>query len=312
MARTYVQLAAKLQEEIHSFSPAKARQSINDAYIRLCEMHPWQHLLKRFTLQTEAEYSTGTIAIDTLTSAVTLTDGVWVVSWGTAPSSRRMAITGRDEPYDVSVFGSTTAATLADTYIGDTLTEGTYNLFRDTYPLPTDCGYTELMALYDPTNHAGDDGRLWFFPQPRFVRELMNDPLATGTPECFTIMQFTQEIPPRPTLRLYPAPDEVFAYHGWYFRRPSLMAVDGDYPDWPAKFDDMIWIQACIDHFGTEMFFSRRFYDHYKTRFAGLFRRMKQEMDGQTAMDKEIEGTRSDPRRRSLFGRAVGEGSVSW
>ncbi len=312
MARTFVQHSAKLMEEVHSFTVAKARQGINDAYIRLCEMHPWQHLLKRFTLQTEAEYSTGTIAITENTSSVVLTDGAWVVSWGTAPSTRRMEISGRDEPYDVTVFGSTTTATLADTYIGADLLTGTYNLFRDTYPLPTDCGYTELMALYDPTNRAGDDGRLWFFPQPRFVRELMADPLSTGIPACFTFMQMTTETPPRPTLRLYPAPDGVYAYHGWYFRRPALLSADGDYPDWPAKFDDMIWIQACIDHYGSPMHYSTRFLDHYKTMFAGLFRRMKQEMDGQTAMDKEIEGTRSDPRRRTLFGRSVGEGTVSW
>lgn len=312
MARSYAQLSAKLLEEIRTFSPAKARQGINDAYIKLCEMHPWQHLLKRFTLQTEAEYSTGTIAITTNTSSVALTGGAWVVSWGTAPSTRRMEIQGRDEPYDVTVFGSTTAATLTDAYVGDTLLTGTYNLYRDTYPLPNDCGYVKLMALYDPTNRAGDDGRLWFFPQPRFVRELMDDPLATGVPNCFTFMQQTTEAPPRPTLRLYPAPDEVYVYHGWYFRRPAALALDADYPDWPAEFDDMIWMQACIDHYSSPMYFSTRFLDNYKTMFGALFRRMKQEMDGQTAMDKEIAGTRSDPQRRTLFGRSQGEGSVTW
>ncbi len=310
--RTLGQGAAKLQEEISALTPAKARQLYNDAYIRNSEMHPWQHLLKRFTLQTEAEYNTGTIAITENTSSVALTDGAWVVSWGTHPSMRRMEIEGRDEPYDVTVFGSTTSATLADTYVGDTLTEGTYRLYRDQYPLPTDCGYTKLMALYDPTRRAGDDGRLWFFPQPRFVRERSMRPCATGTPQCFTFMQQTSETPPRPQLQLYPAPDEVFVYHGWYFRRPPVMTLDAEYPDWPAEFDDMHWLQAAIDHYGSARFFSRRYLDHFKTMYAALFRRMKQEMDGQTAMDKEIEGSRTSRRTYSPFGGSSGEGSVTW
>lgn len=310
--RTFGQGAAKLQEEISTLTPAKARQLYNDAYIRNCEMHPWQHLLKRFTLQTEAAYNTGTIAITGNTSSVALTGGAWVVSWGTAPSTRRMEIEGRDEPYDVTVFGSTATATLADTYVGGTLTEGSYTLFRDVYPLPSDCGITNLMALYDPTRRAGDDGRLWFFPQPRFVRERSARPCSTGTPQCFTFMQQTTEQPPRPQLQMYPAPDEVLVYHGWYFRRPALLSADGDYPDWPAKFDDMLWIQAAIDHYGSPRFFSRRFLDHFKTMYATLFRRMKQEMDGQTAMDKEIEGSRTSGRSFAPFGGSRGEGSVSW
>lgn len=312
MARTFAQFAAKLQEEIVTLTPAKARQLINDAYIKNCEQHPWAHLLKKFTLQTEAEYGTGTIAISENTSSATLTGGAWVVAWGTSPSMRRMEIEGRDEVYDVSSFGSTTTVTLTDTYVGDDLTVGTYNLFRDTYPLPTDCGYTKLMALYDPERRAGDDGRLWFYPQPKFIRYRQSDPKSTGTPQCFTFVQQTTETPPRPQLWMWPAPDEVRTYHGWYFRRPAVMAADGDYPDWPAEFEDMIWIQAALDYYSSPIRFSQRFMAHFKVLYAEWFRKMKTEMDGQTAMDKEIEGTSSDSRSRSLFSGSSGEGSVSW
>lgn len=312
MARTFGQLALKLQEEIHTLTPAKSRQLVNDAYIRNCESHPWQHLLKRFTLQTEAEYNTGTIAIIENTSSVALTGGAWVVSWGTAPSMRRMEIEGRNELYDVTVFGSTTTATLADTYIGDTLTASTYNLFRDTYPLPTDCGYTKLMALYDPERRAGDDGRLYFYLPAKFIRERQASPASTGVPWCFTFMAQTTEAPPRPQLQMYPAPDEVRAYHGWYFRRPAVMSADGDYPDWPAEFDDMLWIDAALTHYTKPQHFSQRFRTVYMEMYADLFKKMKKEMDGQTAMDKEIEGTRSNPRSYVPFGGSVGEGSVAW
>jgi hypothetical protein len=312
MARTFGQLAAKLQEDIHSFTPAKARQAINEAYLTIAEGHPWQHLLKRFTLQTEAEYSTGTIAITENTTSVALTDGAWVVAWGTAPSMRRMEIEGRDELYDVTIFPTTTSATLADTYIGDTLTAGTYNLFRDTYPLPTDCGYAKLAALYDPSQRSGDRGRLYFFLPGRYIRERAFNARLTGVPQCFTLMSQTSETPPRPQLQMYPAPDEVRAYHGWYFRRPALMSADGEYPDWPAEFEDMLPAKAALDHFSKPMFYSRRFIDHYMGIYSDRFRQMKKDMDGQAAMDKEIEGTISRPHGFTPFAGSSGEGSVSW
>lgn len=312
MPRTFAQHAARLTDEIRTITPSEARKRINEAYIANCEMHPWQHLLKRFTLQTEAEYDTGTIALTTSTTGpVTLTGGAWVVAWGTAPSHRRMEIEGRDETYDVTIFPSTTTATLADTYIGDTLTAGTYNLFRDTYPLPTDCGYAKLAALFDPSQRSGDYGRLLFLNPHQFIRERQANPRLTGVPECFTFVQMTSETPPRPQLQLYPAPDEVRAYHGWYFRRPSIMQSDAEYPDWPAEFDDMHWIKAAIDYYSQPLRYSQRFIAHFKQIYAEMFRKMKTEMDGQTAMENEISGTRGDPRRRTLFFGSSGEGSVS-
>lgn len=310
--RTFAQHAATLENEIRTITRPEALQRINNAYIHCCEMHPWQHLLKKFTLQTEAEYNTGTIAITTQTASVALTGGAWVVSWGTAPSMRRMEIEGCDEVYDVSVFGSTTAATLSDTYIGDTLTAGTYNLFRDIYPLPTDCGYAKLMALYDPTQRAGDNGRLWFFPPPRFIRERQVNPRLTGTPQCFTFVQQTGETPPRPQLQLFPAPDEIRAYHGWFFRRPAVMSLDGDYPDWPAEFEDMIWTKAALTYYKQPMRYSQRFIAQYSADFDHLARKMKKEMDGQVAMEHEIQGTMHSPRNVGLFQGSVGEGTTSW
>lgn len=312
MPRTLGAHAAKLQEEIRTIAPAEARQRINDAYISNCEMQPWQHLLKQFTLQTEAEYNTGTIAITTQTSAVTLTGGAWVVSWGTAPSMRRMEIEGRDELYAVTIFPSTTSATLADIYIGDTLTAGTYNLFRDVYTLPTDCGYAKLAALYDPSRRSGDNGRLWFYNPHRFIRERQSNPRLTGIPQCFTFVQQSTELPPRPQLQVYPAPDEIRSYHGWYFRRPSIMQADSEYPDWPAEFDDMHWVKGCIDYYSQPMHFSQRFLAHFKGMYAEMFRKMKTEMDGQVAMENQIEGTMANPRTTQLFAGSVGEGSVSW
>lgn len=309
----------KLIGLISTIGANEARQRINDAYIRSCQENSWAHLLKRFTLQTEPPYNTGTIAITTATSAVTLTGGAWVSSWATAPSMRRMEVQGRREPYDVTVFPTTTTATLADAYPGPLdITAGAYNLYRDTYPLPADCGYAKMMALYDPSQRSDirfptDRGRLLFFNQSRFLKERAAQNTLTGIPYCFTMMQQTTENPPRPQFQLFPAPSDIRVYHGWYFRRPSIMANDNTYPDWPEEFEDMLWIQACIDYYSTPRHFSQRFRDHFKMLKAEAFRKMKTEMDGQVAIENQIEGTRSGPTSFSptFYGSTVA-GSVSW
>lgn len=311
--------AKKLIGLISTISDGEARQRINDAYVKNCQENPWSHLLKRFTLQTEPPYNTGTIAVSPAGTNVVLTGGAWVVSWGTPPSMRRMEIQGRREPYDVTIFPSTTSATIADPFAGTVaLTDGAYNLYRDTYALPSDCGYARLMALYDPSQRSDirfptDRGRLLFYNQSRFLKERAAQNTLTGIPYCFTMMQQTTENPPRPQFQLFPAPSDVRVYHGWYFRRPSIMATDAAYPDWPEEFEDMHWIQACIDYYSQPSHYSQRFMDMYKVKKAEAFRKMKTEMDGQNAMENDVQGTRAGQTGFSptFYGSNVA-GSVSW
>lgn len=315
---TLGQQAARLIREIQTIGANEARQRINDAYVRNAQDFPSAHLLKSFTLQTEPPYNTGTIAITQNTSAITLSGGAWVTSWATAPSMRRMEIQGRREPYDVTTFGSTTTATLADNYPSTTLTAGAYNLYRDTYALPADCGYAKIMALYDPSQKSDirfptDRGRLLFFNQSRFLKERAAQNTLTGIPYCFTMMQQTTENPPRSQFQLFPAPSDVRVYHGWYFRRPAVMASDSEYPDWPEEFEDMHWVQACIDYYSTPRHFSNRFRDLFMKMKMEAFRKMKVEMDGQSAMENDIQGTRVGMTSYSptFYGSTVA-GSVSW
>lgn len=294
MGMTLGQQAAKLQETVQTITPAAARRRINVAYLRLSERNPWQHLLKRFTLQTEALYNTGTIALTTATTAVVLTDGAWVVSWGTAPSMRRMAVAGRNEPYDVTIFPTTTSATLADPLVGASIVDGAYTLFRDTYALPADCGYADLLAIYDPSQQGQyqDRGRLYFYNQSVFLKTRAAQPTSTGIPWCFTVVQQTSETPPRPQIQLWPAPTDIRSYHGWYFRRPAFLTSDADYFDWPSKFDDMLWLTAAIEHYETPQFRSLSNLAILKPKLAELFMQMKKEMDGQSAMEFAVQGTR--------------------
>lgn len=316
---TFGQQGARLQDVIQGIDRAEAMRRINDAYIHNAERHPWQHYLKRFTLQTEPQYNTGTISVTSGTASVALADGTWVTSWVTAPSSRRMSISGRGEPYDVTVIGTTTSATLADAIIGDDVVDGPYSMYRDVYAMPADCANTRLSAIYDPQQfvdprYPTDNGRLLYYNQSRFLRELAFNQTLTGIPYCFTILNQTSDAPPRMQIRMYPAPSDARTYHGWYFRRPSLMISEAEYPDWPAEFEDMHWTWAAIDYYEKPAHYSERYLARFTSNYTELFRKMKTEMDGQSAMESDILGTRprgSGYNPQFFNGSTVG-GTVSW
>lgn len=308
MAMTLGQQASRLVDLIPTIARTEALRRINVSYLRNSTAHAWRHLLKRFTLQTEAQYRTGTVAVSNGGTSVTLTSGTWTTSWATAPSMRRIVIAGRPEPYDVSLFGSTTSATIADPWIGDTVTAATYRLYRDVYALPADCGFTKVMALYDPDQRC----RLHFYNQPRFIETRAEEPGLTSTPECFTLVNQSSESTPRQQIQFYPAPDTVRTYHGWYFRRPDLLTSEGSFFDWPEEFEDMLWVLAAIEYYNQPMRYSPRLRDAYKLQYSDMFSRMKSEMDGQNAMESQI-GEVSTGRKLFDFSGYSGVGGYhSW
>jgi hypothetical protein len=315
---TLIQQALKLCDAVQTINLDEGKRRVNDAYLDVCQMFSWSHLLKRWTLQTEPQYNTGTIACLNATQAVTLTGGTWVTSWVTAPSNRKMMIGGRNEPYDVSGIGSTTALTIADPLVGGDITAATYALYRDVYPLPADCGYAKLLALYDPDSRSGwssmtDRGRLRFYLQMKFLRERARNPTLTGVPWCFTLINQSSETPPRPQIQIYPASTDVRVYHGWYFRRPAALTADAQYFDWPAEFDDMLWTKAAIAYYQNVRTFSQRFVQQYMLLFDDNFRRAKKELNGQAAMDVVIEGTRQHGESFApTFAGSTATGEISW
>jgi hypothetical protein len=305
---TFGQQAGRLAEYIRNIAADEARRRINLAYLRCSEMHTWRHLLKRFTLQTEASYTTGSVAASG--TALTGTGTTWLTSWTTAPSMRRVAVQGRSEPYDVTIV-SGTSATLADTWVGSSDSGLTYRMFRDVYTLPTDCGMAKVLVIYDPELRY----RLRNYTQPKFLDVRASDNALVSIPECFTVINQTTETPPRPQIQMYPAPSAVRVYHGWYFRRPAFLTADASYLDWPEEFDDLIWLHSAIEHFETPMFYSPKYLEMLRPKYSNLYNRMKTEMDGQASIDVEIEQAQTggagygwNPDPLGL----VGGGSVSW
>lgn len=281
---TFAEQAKKLTGYIPGIDAGEARRRINIAYINECMGHSWAHLLKRWTLQTEASYATGTLAVTNGSTAVTLTGGTWVTSWTTSPSQRRMTIQGRVETYEITITGANTG-TLGDPWIGADNAAASYAMWRDTYPLPADCGYAKLMALYDPEQHF----RLGLLGQSNFLRFYNDAPGLVTMPEILMMSNQSTEAPPRPLFQIYPAAATVRAYHGWYFRRPDYIASDAAYPDWPFDFQDMIWLSATIEHYSTPRFHSEKYLRLFKPTYADMFERMVKEMDGNSAIDRQIE-----------------------
>lgn len=284
--RTYGQLVDRLVEEVGGLKREDGERLINRAYRTAVEANAWSFLLKRFTLQTEASYDTGTVAVTLAGTSVTLTGGAWVTSWVTAPSMRRIRIQTRTEPYDVTAMGSTTTGTLADPFMGANNSAATYFMYRDVYPLPADCNMTRLMVLYDPVNNQ----RLCFFSQPEFLmrRIAAGGGGTLGTPEMFMLIAHSAESPPRAQIEVFPASNLSETFHGWYFRRPAFMTTPTDYPDWPAEFEDLLWLGAAIDYYQSPRHYTPQYLQVLEPKYREMWKRMKREMDGNSAIEKQI------------------------
>lgn len=283
----YGQLCDRLTEEVNGITREDAQRRINRAYRTAVEAHSWSFLLKRFTLQTEASYDTGTVAVTPASASITLTGGTWTTSWVTTPSMRRIRIYSRDEPYDVSALGSTTTGTLTDSYAGDEAQpEATYFMYRDVYPLPADCNTSRLLVLYDPKNRR----RLIFFNQPEFLmrRNAHGGAGMLGTPEFYMMVGRTTESTPRPQIEMFPAPSTAEVFHGWYFKRPAFLDASTDIPDWPSEYQDVLWLGAAIEYYQSPRHYVPQFLKELEPKYRQLWTRMKRELDGNTAVDRQI------------------------
>jgi hypothetical protein len=124
------------------------RKSVADA-LRQMGNHPWTWYSGRYTLQTEADYVTGTIAYDHATRTVTLTGGTWPAN--AALGSIKIANT----VYLVATRVSDTEITLReDGNPGANVAAlTTYYWFRESYLLPPN-----FIGMEEPQDVAGVSG----------------------------------------------------------------------------------------------------------------------------------------------------------
>lgn len=102
-----------------------------------------------------------------------------------------------------------------------------------------DYGNYRPVTLYDPTIGVGDEGHInmvsWELWRTRYDRgtQTANKP----TEYCLA---------PDQTFRLGPKPDKAYPIQGEYRKAPQILAANGDIPDMPTRFHQIIVWKAIL------------------------------------------------------------------
>jgi hypothetical protein len=149
--RTFNDIYTDLMNRVRAVTGETPTENIAKRYVNtgLIDMHlgtaeklSWAE--RRDTLITQPSYSTGTVAITQGATAVTGTGSLWNTAnaWGinNARPGGKMKISGTQDVYTVSAVGSDTSITLAEKFVGATVTAASYLYYEDEYVLAADYG----------------------------------------------------------------------------------------------------------------------------------------------------------------------------
>lgn len=196
-----------------------ARRAILQAYRDLPNMRSWNYYYRRKPIFTVANYNTGTISYDHTGGSserlVTLTSGTFP-TW-----AARGRIIINNVHYDVESYLTSTTITLtASGNPGEDVAAGsTYNLYRNTYPLPAD--YRKSAKLYDITQWR--EMPLATPVEQQVVEgSYYRDP---GTPKFATIKN-DGDYYGNMSISFTPPPSSVKAYDLMYEARPRELATE--------------------------------------------------------------------------------------
>lgn len=93
----------------------------------------------------------------------------------------------------------------------------------------------DTFSLYLPANGQSTEGYLCFLDWPDFRRICQIGSSATreGKPHYITVT-------PERKLAFYPTPDDAYTLRGRYMRSPQTLTEDGDIPEMPDQFHQII------------------------------------------------------------------------
>lgn len=103
----------------------------------------------------------------------------------------------------------------------------------------------DRFSLYDPSIGAADETILRFLTWDDFYALRMRGAVSTeqDRPGFFTIA-------PTNKLLLSKLPDKVYTVRGQYRKSPQELAADGDIPEMPTRFHDLI-VDVALEYLGT-------------------------------------------------------------
>lgn len=208
----------------------------------------WLFLLKNDIISTEAPYETGTIAVTNASASVVGSGTTWSAGW----VNRRIVVEGEPTVFDV-VFSSATAATLQAgganvLWTGDTAAGLAYRVYRDIYLLSSACDWGREYFWWDPQCSLPlpmvDTAQMLTWKA--MVQGQLGQPNAVSRAP---MQQSAATVAPSAAVEFGPyAPDGVYRFPLWFFRKPAVTAADNEYPLWPEEFEDLIVRRMEIDY----------------------------------------------------------------
>lgn len=152
---------------------------VNLRYKEVCSMAKWPFLDDHGTLVAIDEYDTGTVSITTDTAAITGSSTVWTKDM----ADRKIHFKDEEPTLRISNVSAAIGITLADSYYGDTVSAGSYTIFKDEYLCPITWEDITLMR-------AMRDGRTLEKVGYRELLEGAPNPYASGSdPTKFAVFE---------------------------------------------------------------------------------------------------------------------------
>jgi len=195
-----------------------AKRAIQLALKEVTNARRWSYYYQHGRIQTNAPYSTGTVALDvtggTYERQLTLTTGTWP-TWAAYGSVRIGTVT-----YDVDRRISDSIVTLDSTITSAAdISSTSYTLFQDTFDLPSD-----FVAMDESFTEESWGGMEYVHPT-EWLRVVRYYQSTSNTPRFYTI-RGNPDVPGRMSLSLFPYPDSARTVDFIYQRRPRDVTLD--------------------------------------------------------------------------------------
>ena len=213
---SFTDLYTDLQNRVRAQTAVTATQNQAKRYINIAlhDMHigsgerfPWAERTQE--LITQAEYTTGTLAVSKGSTSVTGTSTLWNTNndFGVANArvGGKMVIDGGVEVYTVSAVGSDTSITLSSRFMKTTVTAAGYVYFEDEYALHADFLRPIDLTFFDKNTEITLIGRRTF--RERYPRNKV-----TGKPLVAAIFdkEFGSNTVPVRNVKFHKPPDDFY------------------------------------------------------------------------------------------------------
>ena len=221
-------LNAVRSQATQASTTSQAKRAVN---VALQDMHlgtdyQFYWAEREANLAVNPPYTTGTVAITQGQTSVVGTSTLWDTTntqgVANAKNDDRIIFSGSDVVYRIAATPTTTTLTVTPTYIGATLTAGTYKIFQEEYALPSDYLRTVDVRFFD-------DNREIQLVDRRKLRRALPRNSTTGKPRWATRTELgpSGSTALRPRLVLAPPADAAYNIPYNYVTNLLVVAADG-------------------------------------------------------------------------------------